>query len=114
MKMKNYKDVDEYIANFPPAVQEKLRGVRQAIKEVLPDAIEKIAYGIPTYWQGRNIVHFGGAEKHIGFYPGSTGVVAFQDELQDYETSKGTIRFPLGKPIPFDLIKKITLYCASK
>ncbi len=112
--MQPYKTVDEYIANFPSDVQEKLQKIRAAIREVLPEATEKISYGIPTYWQGKNVVHFGGAENHIGFYPGSVGVAAFLSELKDYDTSKGTIRFPLDKPVPYDLIQKITKYCAER
>ena len=108
--MQSYKDVDEYIANFPPKTQEILQKIRQTIRTALPEATEKISYGIPTYWQGRNVVHFGGYDMHIGFYPGSKAIVEFAEELKAYETSKGTVRFPLDKPVPYELIEKITLY----
>lgn len=108
------KTIDEYISDFPEKVQVILQNVRNTVREVLPQAKEKISYGIPTFWQERNIVHFGGYDKHIGFYPGSAPISAFANDLKGYETSKGTIRFPLDKPIPYDLIKEITLYCAQQ
>jgi len=111
--MNSYKNVDEYIANFPSSTQDILQKVRGIIRKSLPDATEKISYGIPTYWRGRNLVHFGGYDKHISLYPGSVGVEAFANDLKDYETSKGTIKFPLDKPIPYDLIETITLYCGK-
>lgn len=110
MKMNDYKNVDEYLANFPDDVRAKLEKVRACIRAALPEATEKISYGIPTYWQGKNIVHFGGYPKHIGFYPGSGPIAEFAKELTDYETAKGTIKFPLDKPIPFELIDKIARY----
>lgn len=110
MKIKPYKTVDEYIANFPPDTRERLQKVREAILEVIPDATERISYGIPTYWQGGSLVHFGGYSAHIGFYPGPPAIEEFAEELKEYETSKGTVKFPLDKPMPYDLIKKITHY----
>ncbi len=112
--MKAYKSVDEYIGNFPKDVQEILEKVRHTIRAVTPEATEKISYGIPTYWHGKNLVHFGAYPSHIGLYPGSGAIVEFQDKLKNYETSKGTIRLPLNKPIPYDLIENITLYCVAK
>ncbi len=110
-----YKNVDEYIANFPEQTQVVLEKVRSTIIEVLPDAEERISYGIPTYsLPTGNIVHFGGYPKHIGFYPGSGAITDFAELLKGYETSKGTIRFPLDKPIPYDLIQTITKACAKK
>lgn len=108
MKMNEYKTIDEYISNFPPETQQILEKVRETIKNVVPDATEVISYGIPTFKvNGRNVVHFGGYDKHIGFYPGAI-VDDFAPELKGYKTAKGTIQFPLDQPIPYDLITKIT------
>ena len=102
--------VDEFIAGYPQAVQDILQQVRATIKKAAPGAQERISYGIPTYTQGRNLVHFSGYEKHVGFYPGAQAIVDFSHDLEGYETSKGTVRFLLNKPIPYDLIDKITRY----
>lgn len=102
--------IDKYIASFPEAVQEALVKIRTTIKEVAPTAIEKIAYGIPTFWLNGNLVHFAGYQSHVGFYPTPSGMQAFKEELSRYETSKGTVRFPIDKPIPLPLIKKIVKY----
>lgn len=112
--MKMYTSVDQHIASFSPETQKVLSKVRQTIQTALPDATERIAYGIPTYTLKKNIVHFSGYEKYVGFYPGSIGVKDFAKELEPYETSKGTVKFPLDKPIPYDLITKITKHVAEK
>jgi uncharacterized protein YdhG (YjbR/CyaY superfamily) len=109
-----YKTIDEYIAYFPVEVQTILQHVRDTIKSAAPTATEAISYGIPTFRLNGNLVHFAGYARHIGFYPGGEGVEVFKDELTSYKTSKGTIQFPLDKPIPFDLIKKITLFRVEK
>ena len=102
--------VDHYIEGFPPAVQALLNQVRDAIRQTAPNATERMAYGIPTYHDGENLIHFGAAKKHIGLYPSSSGVTAFADRLTDYATSRGAIQFPLNKPIPYALIREITLF----
>lgn len=112
--MKSYKTIDEYIANFPPEVQEKLQQMRQTIAAAAPEAKEKISYGIPTFTLNGNLVHFGGYPTHIGFYPGPAGVSEFKEKLSAYETSKGTIKFPLDKPLPLDLVREITLVCVVR
>ena len=104
------KTIDEYIAAFPPDVQEILEKVRATIREAAPEAEEAIKYGTPTFTLKGNLVHFGAYKKHIGFYPTPTGLDKFKNELSSYEGSKGTVRFPLDKPIPFDLISKITKF----
>lgn len=107
--MNTYKNVDEYIANYPAEAQKILEKIRHTIHEAVPEATEKISYGIPTFaYKNRNLVHFGAYPTHIGFYPGPVSISAFKDQLAGYKTSKGTIQFPLDKPIPYQLIKKIT------
>jgi len=106
----NPESIDQYIAAFPETVQDALVKIRRIIKEIAPTAIEKIAYGIPTFWMNGNLVHFAGYQSHVGFYPTPSGIQAFREELSKYETSKGTVRFPIDKPIPFSLIKKIVKY----
>ncbi len=113
--MKNSRSVDDYISGFPEETQALLQKIRKTIKEALPEAEERISYGIPTYTlPAGNVVHFGGYPKHIGFYPGSIGVSMFKDRLDDYNTSKGTIQFQLDQPIPYNLIKEITVACAKE
>ncbi|HII85792.1 TPA: DUF1801 domain-containing protein [Candidatus Bathyarchaeota archaeon] len=107
---KEYKTVDEYIAFFPNNLQIKLQELRQTIRESAPDAEEVISYGMPAYRLSGILVYFAAFKKHIGFYPTSSGVEAFREELSDYETSKGTIRFPLNKPIPLELVTKIVKF----
>ena len=100
--------IDEYIAQFPEDVQKILQKVRKTIQKVAPDAQEKINYGIPTFTLNGNLVHFAGFKSHIGFYPTPSGIEKFKKELSKYEGAKGSVKFPLDQPIPFDLIKKIT------
>ena len=107
MTMKTYKSIDEYIAAYPKDVQEILEKMRQTIKRAAPEAIEAIAYGIPTFKLNGNLVHFGGYAHHIGFYPAPRGIEAFKEELKKYLGGKGTVKFPLDKPIPFDLVSGI-------
>jgi uncharacterized protein YdhG (YjbR/CyaY superfamily) len=104
------KNIDEYIAGFPEDVQEKLQKIRMTIREAAPDAQEKISYQMPTFYLKGNLVHFAAFKNHIGFYPTPTGTEKFQKELVAYKVSKGTARFPLDKPIPFDLITEIVKF----
>lgn len=101
------KTVKEYISARPNA-KEYLETARKVILETIPNGTEKISYGIPTFeLNGKNIVHIGAYDTHYAFYPG--GIIdRFADELTDYKTSKGTVQFPLDKPVPYDLIRKIT------
>lgn len=113
--MKNITTIDEYIALYPHEVQVLLEKFRMTIRSVVPKATEAISYGIPTFkLNGKNLVHFGGYAKHIGFYPAPKGIEAFKDELSSYESGKGTVQFPLSKPIPFDLVKKIVAFRARE
>lgn len=106
--------IDEYIAGYPPEVQKVLHELRDFIRSLVPMAREKIGYGVPTYTLYGNLVHFGGFKSHIGFFPGSEAVEKFKDELTEYVTSKGTIQFPLTKPLPYDLIRRIVEFCIEK
>lgn len=107
--MKEYKSIDEYIASFPEDIQQTLQKIRQSIREVMPDGEEAIKYGIPTFrLKGKNIVHFAAYKTHFGFYPAPSGIEEFKKELEPYIAGKGTIQFPLDKPIPYDLVKKVT------
>lgn len=99
--------IDEYIAGFPPNVQAILQQIRATIHQTAPNAQEAIKYGIPTFKLKGNLVHFGAYKGHIGFYPTPGGIEAFQDELAPYVVAKGTVRFPLDQPIPYDLIRRI-------
>jgi uncharacterized protein YdhG (YjbR/CyaY superfamily) len=109
--MQKIISVDEYIKTFPPQVQEILQALRSKIKEIVPEATETISYGIPTFkLKGKNLVHFGGYKSHIGFYPGSAAIEVFKKDLKEFKTSKGAIQFPLTKPLPYPLIKKIVEY----
>ena len=101
------KSIDEYIAGFPHDAQEILEEMRMTIRRAAPDAEERISYQIPTFALKGNLVHFAAFKKHIGFYPSSSGIEKFKDELSAYAGSKGTVRFPFGEPIPFELIGRI-------
>ena len=101
------KTIDEYIAGFPQDVQEILEKIRVTIRKAAPDAQEAIKYQMPTFTLKGNLVHFGAFKKHIGFYPVPTGIEEFKDELAVYEGGKGSVQFPLDKPIPYDLIGRI-------
>lgn len=105
--MKTAKTISSYIALYPQSTQVLLKRIHSTIKKSAPKAEEKIAYGIPTFTFYGNLVHFGGYEHHIGFYPGPGAIKIFKKELSGYKTSKGTIQFPIDKPLPFSLITKI-------
>src|SRR5512145_2456087 len=99
MKAKAAKNIDEYIADFPADVQASMEKVRAAIKKAAPRADEAIKYQIPTFVLNGNLIHFAGYRNHIGLYPGSRAIEEFKDELSGYTTSKGTVQFPLDKPM---------------
>ena len=105
--MNGYKNVDEYIENFSGQVQKKLTKIREVIRKNAPEANEAISYGMPTFKLNGNLVHFAAYKSHIGFYPTPSAIEAFSKELAKYKCSKGAIQFPIDKPVPFDLVKKI-------
>lgn len=102
--------VESYIAAFSPEVQEILNTLRQLVKETAPEAAEKIGYGMPAYTLHGPLVYFGAFKHHIGLYPTARDIEPFAEELSVYKTSKGAIQFPLDKPMPYDLIRRIVLY----
>ena len=101
------KDIDEYIAGFPKNIQDLLQKIRVTIREEAPDAEEAIKYQIPTFILKGNLVHFAAFKNHIGFYPTPQGINEFAEELAPYASGKGSAQFPLDKPIPFDLVRRI-------
>lgn len=108
------KAIDEYIAGFPQDVREILEKVRVTIRKAAPDAQETIKYRMPTFTLEGNLVHFAAFKKHIGFYPVPTGIDAFKNELSVYEGGKGSVQFPLDKPIPYNLIRRIVKFRAKE
>ena len=110
MMNKNVKDINSYLFDFPEAVQAMLQNIRQTIAKAAPNAVETISYGIPTFKQYGNLVHFAGYKNHIGFYPGAGAIETFKKELAAYKLSKGTLQFPLDKKLPLALITKIVKY----
>ena len=102
--------IDDYIAGFPEDIQVLLEKIRLTIKEVAPEAEEAISYQMPTFKLKGNLVHFAAYAKHIGLYPTPTGIGQFKEELSAYESGKGSIKFPLDEPIPFELISKIVAF----
>ena len=108
---KKVATIDEYIDMFPQDVQEILNEMRETIQMAAPTAKEAISYTIPTFKLNGNLVHFAAFKNHIGFYPGGISAIqAYKDELVSYKQGRGSIQFPLNKPIPFELVKKIVKF----
>ena len=102
------KTIDDYIAEFPPETRKALDEIRALIRASAPGAVETISYAIPTFdMNGKHLVHFAGYAKHIGFYPTGSGIEAFKEELTGYKSSTGAVQFPLGEPLPVELIRRI-------
>ncbi len=112
--MKSHSDairsIDDYIAGFPDGTKRLLEDMRRTIRTAVPDAEEKISYRMPAFYLRGILVYFAAFKNHIGFFPTSSGVEAFKSELASYEVSKGTIRFPLDKPLPLKLIARIVKF----
>lgn len=104
------KTIDDYIEAQPEAVRPILAKLRETIRAAAPDAVERITWRMPTFWQGENLIHFAAFKKHIGVFPGDLTSTPFAERLNGYQTSKGTIQFPLNKPMDYDLIADITRY----
>jgi len=109
-RRKKCETIDEYIADFPSNVRTILERLRKVIRKAAPGAKEAISYGIPTFKLNGNLVHFAAYKNHIGFYPTSSGIAAFKKEIAAYKWSRGTVQFPIDRPIPVDLVKKIVLF----
>lgn len=114
MEGNEIESIDEYILQFQPEVQEILKTLRKVIKESAPDAVEKISYQMPTFFLHGNLVHFAAFKNHIGFYPTPSGIDAFKPELSVYKGAKGSVQFPIDKPLPFELIKEIVKFRAAE
>ncbi|MDQ0091413.1 uncharacterized protein YdhG (YjbR/CyaY superfamily) [Paenibacillus anaericanus] len=104
------ESIDEYIRKFTPEVQTILESLRKVIKESAPGAEEKMSYQMPTFALHGNLVHFAAYKNHIGFYPTPSGIDAFREELAKYKGAKGSVQFPLEKPLPYELISKIVKF----
>ena len=103
--------IDEYIAAQDETVQPRLREVHEILRTAIPDAEERISWSMPTYWKGRNIIHFAASKKHLGLYPGGEATAVFAEELRGWDVSKGTIRLPWNKGLPTELIQRIARWC---
>jgi uncharacterized protein YdhG (YjbR/CyaY superfamily) len=103
----SFSSIDEYIANFPEEIRSLLEALRATIKAAAPDAVEKISYQMPTFFLKGNLVHFAAYKGHIGFYPTPGGIQAFKDEISIYKNEKGSVQFPIDKPLPLELIRRI-------
>ena len=106
--------IDAYIAMQDEAVQPRLREVRDILRAALPGAQERMSWSMPTFWKGRNIIHFAASKKHLGLYPGGEATAVFADRLTGFDVSKGTIRLPYDKPLPVALIADIARWCLSQ
>ena len=107
---KTFSTIDQYIREFPEEIQRLLSQMRSTIQLAAPHAVEKISYQMPTFYFKGNLVYFAAFKNHIGFFPTSSGVIAFEDELGEYKHSKGAIQFPLDKPLPLKLVTKIVKF----
>lgn len=110
MRQTRFNTIDEYIRTFPKSIQDILQELRRTIRKAAPEAEEAISYQIPTFRLNGNLVHFAAFKTHIGFFPTSSGIRAFKKELSGYELSKGTVRFPMDKPLPLSLVSKIVKF----
>lgn len=112
----SYSTIDEYIAQYPPDIQERLQSMRETIKKAAPNATEKISWAMPTFYLNGNLVHFAAAKKHIGFYPGADGVEFFKHKFEEnkFTYSKGAVQFPLNQPLPVALVDEIVRFRVSQ
>jgi len=110
MRKPTSSEIDAFIAKYPKDVQMILNKIRETIRNAAPGAEETINYGIPTFILNGNLVHFSAFKTHIGFYPTPSGIEKFKKELSKYEAAKGSVKFPLDKPIPYVLIEKIVKF----
>ena len=107
---RKFKTVDEYLSAFPANTKSVLKDLRKTIKQAAPQAEELISYNMPAFKLHGMLVYYAAYKEHIGFYPTPSGIEAFKKELSIYEGAKGSVKFPIDKPIPLDLISKIVKY----
>jgi uncharacterized protein YdhG (YjbR/CyaY superfamily) len=106
-----YRTIDQYIETFPEDIRDILQKMRRTIQGAAPEATEAISYQMPTFkLNGKNLVHFAAFKTHIGFYPTPSAIATFKKELSQYKQAKGSVQFPIDKPIPYDLVKKIVIF----
>ena len=103
--------IDEYIAVQEEPIRSRLERLRSILHEAIPDAEEKMSWSMPTFWKGKNLIHFASCKKHIGLYPGAEATAAFAEKLAGFEVSKGTIRLPHDRDLPELLIADIAKWC---
>mgnify|MGYP002348942401 CR=1 FL=1 len=111
MDNKEFETIDAYIQQQPPLVQPILQKVRTTLSHALPQATERIAWGMPTFHHEQHIIHFAAAKHHLGIYPGPDAILHFKEQLSTYNTSKGAIQFKFDEPIPYELISQIAVWC---
>jgi uncharacterized protein YdhG (YjbR/CyaY superfamily) len=105
-----YENIDHYIAEFPDETRELLEQLRATIRNAAPEAEEVISYRMPAYKYRGMLVYFAAYKNHIGFYPGASGIEAFKKELSGYKGAKGSVQFPLDKPLPLELVTEIVKF----
>jgi uncharacterized protein YdhG (YjbR/CyaY superfamily) len=110
MSRKKHDTIDEYIARYPKDVQLLLEKMRKTIRKAAPKAEERISYGMPAFYQDGILVWFAAFKEHIGFYPKPSAIAAFKKDLSKFEGTKGTIRFPIDKPLPLALVSRIVKF----
>lgn len=110
MAKTDFQSIDEYINMYPEEVQEKLEKIRQTIRNAAPEAREVISYQMPTFRQNGILLHFAAFTKHISFFPTPSAILKFEEQLRPFQTSKGTIKFPNDRPIPYNLITEIVKF----
>lgn len=103
-------DIDDYIARHPPEVRERLAELRATIRRHAPAAEERVSYGMPAFYLGGNLVYFAAFQRHVGFYPGASGIAAFQREIARYKSGKGSVQFPHDEPLPLELVAAIVQF----
>ena len=103
--------IDEYIAAQEESLRPRLRRLRAVIHEAIPDAEERISWSMPTFWKGKNLIHFAAFKKHVGIYPGEEATALFAEKLTGFGVSKGTIRLPHDRELPEELIREIARWC---
>jgi uncharacterized protein YdhG (YjbR/CyaY superfamily) len=105
-----FKTIEEYFAVFPERTQQLMEGLRATIKKAAPQAVEKISYNMPAFMLEGMLVYYAAYDKHIGFYPTPSGIAAFKKDLASFKSAKGSVQFPIDKPLPLDLIAQIVKF----